>query len=70
MVGKNINNYELRENDGDRRHRRFVHPAEHPVLRRRVAVKLLKRQYLESPSPGLAFHQRGARLRPPFTIRT
>ena len=27
-----------------------VYLAEHPVLRRRVAVKLLKRQYLESPS--------------------
>src|SRR5215471_4029600 len=27
-----------------------VYLAEHPVLRRRAAVKLLKRQYLESPS--------------------
>ena len=27
-----------------------VYLAEHPVLRRRVAVKLLKRQYLDSPS--------------------
>src|SRR6476620_8933562 len=49
MVGKKINNYELRELVGDGAIG-VVYLAEHPVLRRRVAVKLLKRQYLESPS--------------------
>jgi eukaryotic-like serine/threonine-protein kinase len=49
MVGKKINNYELRELVGDGA-MGVVYLAEHPVLRRRVAVKLLKRQYLESPS--------------------
>src|SRR5262245_14953616 len=49
MVGKKINNYELRELLGDGA-MGVVYLAEHPVLRRRVAVKLLKRQYLESPS--------------------
>jgi serine/threonine-protein kinase len=49
MVGKKINNYELRELVGDGA-MGVVYLAEHPVLRRRAAVKLLKRQYLESPS--------------------
>ena len=49
MVGKKINNYELRELVGDGA-MGVVYLAEHPVLRRRVAVKLLKRQYLDSPS--------------------
>jgi len=49
MVGKKINNYELRELVGDGA-MGVVYLAEHPILRRRVAVKLLKRQYLESPS--------------------
>jgi serine/threonine-protein kinase len=49
MVGKKINNYELRELVGDGA-MGVVYLAEHPVLRRRVAVKLLKRMYLESPS--------------------
>src|SRR5436190_8583393 len=54
MVGKKINNYELRELVGDGA-MGVVYLAEHPVLRRRVAVKLLKRQYLESPSLVLRF---------------
>jgi eukaryotic-like serine/threonine-protein kinase len=49
MVGKKINNYELRELVGDGA-MGVVYLAEHPVLRRRAAVKLLKRQYLESPA--------------------
>jgi serine/threonine-protein kinase len=49
MVGKKINNYELRDLVGDGA-MGVVYLAEHPVLRRRVAVKLLKRQYLDSPS--------------------
>jgi len=49
MIGKKINNYELRELVGDGA-MGVVYLAEHPVLRRRAAVKLLKRQYLESPS--------------------
>jgi serine/threonine-protein kinase len=54
MVGKKINNYELRELVGDGA-MGVVYLAEHPVLRRRVAVKVLKRQYLESPSLVLRF---------------
>ena len=49
MIGKKINNYELRELVGDGA-MGVVYLAEHPVLRRRAAVKLLKRQYLESPA--------------------
>jgi serine/threonine-protein kinase len=49
MVGKKINNYELRELVGDGA-MGVVYLAEHPVLRRKAAVKLLKRQYLESPA--------------------
>src|SRR5688572_2012135 len=47
MIGKKINNYELRELVGDGA-MGVVYLAEHFVLRRRAAVKLLKRQYLES----------------------
>ena len=54
MVGKKINNYELRELVGDGA-MGVVYLAEHPILRRRVAVKVLKRQYLESPSLVLRF---------------
>jgi serine/threonine-protein kinase len=49
MIGKKVNNYELREVVGDGA-MGVVYLAEHPVLRRRVAVKLLKRHFLESPS--------------------
>src|SRR6185295_3083766 len=54
MVGKKINNYELRELVGDGA-MGVVYLAEHPILRRRVAVKVLKRQYLESPSLVMRF---------------